>query len=186
MVVLAFLGSQCTKFHAAGWTCWFLASFYLESCGEILRWIRQRNNIKLCVDLGDLGDPDNDYISAQGRKHKPYTESLTHRDRKRRNRWRAKQRAHSPFWHQYDCSQSTHPGRPNSEFRILLWCFMATAWKCAKTSPRTLETKELSVASRQRTVSYFLSNQGFFFFYEKHHYRLHSPSFSVSPIEDKT
>jgi hypothetical protein len=30
-MVLAYLGSQCTKCHAAGWTCWFVATFYLES-----------------------------------------------------------------------------------------------------------------------------------------------------------
>jgi hypothetical protein len=32
MIVLAYLGSQCTKFHASGSTCWFCTSFYLESC----------------------------------------------------------------------------------------------------------------------------------------------------------
>jgi hypothetical protein len=44
VIVLAYLGSQCIKFHAAGRTCWFFASFYLESCicpHEILRWIGQ-------------------------------------------------------------------------------------------------------------------------------------------------
>jgi hypothetical protein len=47
-------------------------------------------------------------------------------------------------------------GRPNSQFRILLWLFMATAWKCAKTSPWSLATKELVVALLQRTVSWEL------------------------------
>jgi hypothetical protein len=28
------------------------------------------------------------------------------------------------------------PGRPNSQFRILLWRFKPAAWKCAKISPR--------------------------------------------------
>jgi hypothetical protein len=31
-IVLAYLGSQCTQFLAAGWTFWFLTSFYMELC----------------------------------------------------------------------------------------------------------------------------------------------------------
>jgi hypothetical protein len=30
-LVLAYFGSQCMKFRAAGWTFWFFTSFYLES-----------------------------------------------------------------------------------------------------------------------------------------------------------
>jgi hypothetical protein len=52
------------------------------------------------------------------------------------------------------------PGRPNGYFRILLWRFTETAWKCAKTSPRNLVTKQLSVESRQRTTSHFLFQKG--------------------------
>jgi hypothetical protein len=47
------------------------------------------------------------------------------------------------------------PGSRNSQFRILLWRFMATAQKCAKISPQTLATKELAVASQQCTISCF-------------------------------
>jgi hypothetical protein len=39
-------------------------------------------------------------------------------------------------------SQKHAPGRPNSQFRILLWNFTATAWKCEKTSTRNLATKQ--------------------------------------------
>jgi hypothetical protein len=53
MVVLAYLGSRCTKYHAAGWTCRCFMSFYLESCiwrDAISRWIRQRSSE--CANLG--------------------------------------------------------------------------------------------------------------------------------------
>jgi hypothetical protein len=32
------------------------------------------------------------------------------------------------LWHQGDFSQRICPGRPNSQFYILLWCFTVTAW----------------------------------------------------------
>jgi hypothetical protein len=55
MLVLAYLRSQCTKFHTAGWTCWFFTSFYLESCiwpDAISWWIGKRVYIEFCSDLG--------------------------------------------------------------------------------------------------------------------------------------
>jgi hypothetical protein len=54
MIVLAYLGSQCTKFHTTGWM-WFFTSFYLELCiwpDAISRRIWQRNSIKFCTNLG--------------------------------------------------------------------------------------------------------------------------------------
>jgi hypothetical protein len=74
--------------------------------------------------------------------------------------------------------QKILPGRPSSEFRTLLWSFTATAWKCANTSPRTLGTRELAVAS-------FFTRE----FCDQKQYDCHPPPtliFSVSPNEDKT
>jgi hypothetical protein len=31
MIVVAYLGSQCKKFHVVGWNCWVFTSVYLES-----------------------------------------------------------------------------------------------------------------------------------------------------------
>jgi hypothetical protein len=60
---------------------------------------------------------------------------------------------------------------------------MATEWKCAKTSPRTLARKQLAVVPRQCTVSHFLFNHGIFFYQKRHHSRpLTTLIFSVSPI----
>jgi hypothetical protein len=81
----------------------------------------------------------------------------TRRDRKRQDRWRAKSRACYSF--SLTSSITSQRFCPGSQFRILLWRFAATAWKCEKTSPRTLETKELALASRERTIAHFLFHQ---------------------------
>jgi hypothetical protein len=43
-------------------------------------------------------------------------------------------------------ARSTGPNRPNCEFRVLLRLFTATAWKRAKTSPRTLTRTDLDAS----------------------------------------
>jgi hypothetical protein len=76
------------------------------------------------------------------------------------SQWKMKSKVKSMliifFLREGDCSQRIRPGRPKNQFCMLLWCFTTTAWKCAKTSPRTLVTKELTVASGQHTPFLFL------------------------------
>jgi hypothetical protein len=155
MVVLPHSGNQCTNFHAAGRKCLLFPSFYLQPC--------------VCPDAIWNGSDSNSesnfvQISAKVRRRpgkwlKVFVQENTsctqvlewkirnYPDRKVRDSWKAVRRMLLIFFHQEHCSQRIRPVGPNSQFRILLWRFMATTWKCAKTSPRTLATKELVVAS---------------------------------------
>jgi hypothetical protein len=92
---------------------------------------------------------------------------------KRRDIWRANQEHDYHFlWH-----QGIRPDRPNSKFRILLWQFTDTARKCAKTSLRTLATKELVAATQQRSSTLPLLT------YSPH---MAPCNLSVTLVEDKT
>jgi hypothetical protein len=52
-------------------------------------------------------------------------------------------------------AQTTGANRPNCKIRVLLRSFAATAWKRAKTSPRTLARTDLAASPWQRPVSQF-------------------------------
>jgi hypothetical protein len=87
MIVLANLGSQCTKFHAAGWTWWLFTSFCLESW-----WIRQRNRIKFCENLGK-GVTETLAMIRQAFKEESMSRTRnvqTHWDRKKTRRVKSK------------------------------------------------------------------------------------------------
>jgi hypothetical protein len=62
----------------------------------------------------------------------PYTESPS-RPRPKKGETseeQSQEHDHHFLWHQEDCSQIIRPGRPNSQLRILLRQFTATAWLC--------------------------------------------------------
>jgi hypothetical protein len=147
MTVLAYLGSQCTEFNAAGWTCWFLCPFICSRLPGLMRfrdYYKEQHTI-LCKSRNKRDrDPGNYYTSVRGRQHKPCTGvcvacSLQGRPKKGETG---------------DCPQRICPGKPNSHFRILLWRFMTTAliWRHLD----KFGDKKLAVASRQSTVSHFL------------------------------
>jgi hypothetical protein len=70
MVILAYLGSQCTKFNRAGWTCWFLKSFYLEPCiwtdvtlPRILTADQKQQCVNICKELHQIASDDATFLS---------------------------------------------------------------------------------------------------------------------------
>jgi hypothetical protein len=93
MVVEAYLGSQCTKFHASGWMCWFLRPFIWRRAISL----RNRQSVcnKFCANLEKIAT----YTLAIIRQ--AFGEEVSHTwvfewhaqfraYRKRRNRWRTK------------------------------------------------------------------------------------------------
>jgi hypothetical protein len=95
MTVLAYLGDQCTTFYAAGSTCWFLMSFYLESCiwhDAISGSSEDAACQRLREALSDRLSRCNVLVQGQQQQFSKL-KVQTHRDRKRRDRWRAKSRA---------------------------------------------------------------------------------------------
>jgi hypothetical protein len=85
---------------------------------------------------------------------------------------------HHFIWSQGYCTQRIRPDRPNSQLCI-------DAWKCVRTSPRILATKEQAAVSWQRTVSHLLFTREFL---TKNNMTAAPTNlfFFVSPIEDKT
>jgi hypothetical protein len=167
-MLLAYPESQRTKFHAAGWTCWFYF-LLLESCicpDAISRWIRQRNSIKFCAILWKIVTDTLSIIrQAFGDESMSRTQKVeTHRDRKRRDRWRAISRECSSF-------SFTSKGVVHKEL-VLAAQTLNSAYYCdvlrqllenvQRLRLELLVTKDLAVASQQRTVSQFLFHKWIF------------------------
>jgi hypothetical protein len=162
-LILAYLGSQYTEFHTAGWMCWFVMSFYLEFFiwpDAVLQWIWQWVYIKFCANLKKKKKKSTKTLAmirqVLGKKAWVVCRCLnrkvqTHLDWKRRDKWRAKSNAHSSIYkEQRNCS-----GRPNSQSHIQLWHFMMIEWKYEKASPQTLNTKELTYDDTPFHTSFF-------------------------------
>jgi hypothetical protein len=65
----------------------------------------------------------------------------------------SQEHVHHFLWHQGDCSQIIRPGKPNSQFCILLSHFTAAVSRFVKTSSRNMATKDMAAASWQCTAS---------------------------------
>jgi hypothetical protein len=75
MIVLAYHGSRCTKFHAAGWTCGLLRPFIWSRVSGLMR-LRDgsdKGTASNFVKISEMrdGDPGNDQTSDRSRKHEP-------------------------------------------------------------------------------------------------------------------
>jgi hypothetical protein len=84
---------------------------------------------------------------------------------------------HTFLWHQWDCLHRIRPNRPNSQFHILLWPFMATASKYVKTSPRIWRQISWLLHTWQRSASHFLFHKGIF---DQKQHDYHSPTHLTS------
>jgi hypothetical protein len=98
IIVLTYLGSQCTKILHSWVYVLIFTSLYLESCIRpvaISRWIRQGNSIKCCARLGESATESLAVIrQAFGEESMSRTRvfewhALFKSDRKKRNRRRA-------------------------------------------------------------------------------------------------
>jgi hypothetical protein len=161
------------------------ADFYVALYGVVnLAWC-----IKFCANFREKkvdADP-----GERSDKQEPYTGVQTHRHWKRREKWKAKSRErfdimgfvlsgrpNSQFpiftvtfygncmemWEDFALNFGDKRTGCYITTMHILWRSIATAWKCEKTSPWTLATKELAVASQQCTFSHL---QGTFFFIKK-------------------
>jgi hypothetical protein len=155
LFVLAYLESQHTKFHAAGWTCWFFMSFYLESCiwlDVISQWIRHQVSVRFCVNLRKSMMETLEIIrQAFGQKVWALHEKskLTETKKGEKGEEQREEHVHNFLWHQGDCSLIIRPGQ------TVNWAYYCDILRqMSENSPQTLVTKELTVAW-QRTISHF-------------------------------
>jgi hypothetical protein len=101
VIGLAYLGSRCTKFHASGCTCWMITSFIWN---PVLAWCDfamdppKEQHQMLCRSRKSATETLSMIRQAFGEESMSCVRKVqTHRDRKRRDRWRAKSRACPSF-----------------------------------------------------------------------------------------
>jgi hypothetical protein len=171
MIVLAYLGSQCTKFHVVAGLFWFFTAFCLESCigpDAISLWIRQ----------GKAADFVK--ISENVRRKAWQWLDNSPRPKKRRNRWRATSKACSSFYFTKNWSWQAKEAIPHTPVTF----YSDYVKMCEDLAPNFGDKKLLHHDNSPSHISFFTRE----FLTEKQH-GCRPPAtllFSVSPIEDKT
>jgi hypothetical protein len=170
MRVLAHLGSQWPKFHAAGWTCWFLGPFICSRVSGVMRfregsdkWIARTE--PSCLGLSSVTRAGFTVMTMRQSNNPPNEKFQTHWDPKMRDSWRAKSIAANSASYCDDLRRLCENVR---RLRPELWRQKNRLLHHDKTPFLTsFFTREFLTKNNMTVVH-------------------HPPYFSVSPIEDKS
>jgi hypothetical protein len=186
MKILAYLWIQCTKFYASRWTYWYFTSFYLQSCIWLI--VIGGGSDSECA-LNFVKISENNATKTMIMIRQKFEEVSINRTRKVQTHrdWKetrqVKSKVKSILIISIDIKWIVHKefvlvyGKSIPHINVT---FTATAGKYAKTSPRTLRTKDLTIAARQCTVWHLNFHLGISDA-KQNDCRPHPPYFSLFP-----
>jgi hypothetical protein len=128
VIVLAYLESQCTKFHATGWMYWFLC-FYVHFIWCDISMVQRQICPRVCANLGKSTTETPAIIrQAFGEETMICTQVFQWKNpdslrlkKGKTGEEQSQEHAHNVLWHQEDSLQRIWPDRQNSQFCILQW-----------------------------------------------------------------
>jgi hypothetical protein len=188
MTLLAHVERQRTTFHAAGWKWWFLRPLIWKSVSGLIRFrnVSDKGTASNCVQISEKVQqrPWQSLDKRLGTKAWAVHEKSKFTEiEKRRDRWRARSRARSSFsltLRHKEFILADQKVNPRTTVT-----FYGDCLKCAKTSLRTLATRNRLL--HHDNSPYYTSFFTKAFLTEKIMTVVsHPPYFSVSPIEGKT
>jgi hypothetical protein len=115
-MILAYLGSQCTTFHTAGWTSWFVYPFIWSRVTGLTR-VCDGSDSKCDLNLRQIRQTSQEESIRHARVLEWKSPTSLRLKKARQMKSKAESAHHS---HQGDCSQRFSPGSPNIQSRILL------------------------------------------------------------------
>jgi histone-lysine N-methyltransferase SETMAR len=149
MIVLAYLWRQCTKFCAAGWTCWFLHPFIWSCVSDLMRFLtadQMLQHVNICKKLyltflTRVITCDKSWIYSYDPETKQQSSQWKSPNSPRlKKAWQVKSKHKSMLIIFFDIKAIVHKefilvGQTvNSVYYYdVLW--QLTAWKCAKACP---------------------------------------------------